>query len=107
METTPINILELSEVQLVEYIREFNDFTEREVRELMCNFEYDRIEGSDRRWSKEVTVILHIADSYFSITYDKGLTECQEDYFDTTSLTEVEPYEETIIMLKWRKKNGN
>lgn len=49
-----------------------------------CLLEYAYIgdvisEGEDRRWSRTMESIVKIKDRYFKITWEKGLTEMQED----------------------------
>lgn len=77
------------------------DFTERELSEL-TEREVDREEGENRRWSRSVGVIIKIHDKYFSIDYEEGLTEYQENIYDNQPV-EVERVEETktITVVNW------
>lgn len=40
------------------------------------------IQGEDRRWTRNVSSILQVADELFRIDWEQGLTECQEDEFN-------------------------
>ncbi len=82
------------------------NFTESELAYLV--YEYDRfdfIKGDDRRWSSYCQTILKIEDRYFLIGFDKGLTENQEDYFDSQPVeVELKETEKTIIERDYIKK---
>jgi hypothetical protein len=58
------------------------NFTEDELSELAMEFkQFDLIKGEYRRWSRTMETILNIKDKYFSIKWESGLTERQEDEF--------------------------
>jgi len=54
--------------------------TESELRELI-EFEIDRIEGDNRRWSQSIESIVKLKDRTFSLEWERGLTECQENEY--------------------------
>lgn len=77
--------------------------TEDEIKELLFDgYVVEEIEGDSGRWEKSMTSIVQIKDRYFSINWQKGLTEMQEDSFPELSPEEVESYEETVVVKKWR-----
>lgn len=100
--------------QIIEYMLEGKPIPEHEIR-CLC-YEYypcddpnlvvaARIEEEDRRWSRCVKIIFKVnGERYFRIYYDKGLTECQEDYFEEQVAVEVEPKTRTIVETYWEKK---
>ena len=50
----------------------------------------DYINGDEGRWSRYIIVIYEINGSYYSIYYYRGLTEYQEDEFDSQVASKVE-----------------
>lgn len=61
------------------------NLTDYELREIVFEDSIakviETIEGDDRRWVRDMQTIVQIKDRYFSIYWDKALTECQEHYF--------------------------
>lgn len=77
--------------------------TEKEIRTLvLCGYAVEEIEHSVGRWERQVSSIVEIKDRYFSINWSEGLTEIQENSFDDFYPEEVESYEETVVVKKWR-----
>lgn len=86
------------------------ELTEEEVR-LIVYEEYN--EGlltqvateviDKRRWHDEIQVILQVQETekYYAIYYSAGLTECQEDEFESQVAEEVKPY--VVNKIEWRK----
>lgn len=62
-------------------------FSDDELLELVFEYSDDNIELSEGRWSKRMQSIIKVEDRYFSIEWEKGLTENQEHYFNN------QPYE--------------
>lgn len=58
-----------------------NDFSENELNILATEYAKTIISHESRRWVREMQSILKIKDKYFSITWDQGLTEMQENEF--------------------------
>ena len=50
----------------------------------------DYIGGDEGRWTRYITVVYEINNSYYSIYYYKGLTECQENEFENQVANKVE-----------------
>ena len=67
--------------------------SEDELEELLI-YEVDRITGENGRWSRCVGSILHIGDRYFELNWEEGLTEYQDNMFDSQP-EEVIPVERT------------
>ena len=76
--------------------------TEKEVRELIWNYDYERIEGENRRWARWVYVIVKLKDRYFRVGFDEGLTEMQpNEYY--TDIVEVKPVATVKTIINWEK----
>ena len=75
-----------------------------DIYELLWDYKIETIEGESHRWQREITTIVKLGDRYFAIPWKRGLTERQEDDIENSYPYEVEPYEETIIVTKWRPK---
>lgn len=54
-------------------------FEDWELCDLCCEYEYEREDGYDGRWTREVTTIIKLDDRFFSIDWQEGLTEMQDD----------------------------
>ena len=63
----------------------------------------DRIGGYEERWYRYITVVYEINGSYYSIYYYKGLTEYQEDEFESQVADEVE--KRPVTTYEWIKVN--
>lgn len=76
--------------------------TEKEVRELIWNYDYERIEGESRRWNRWVDVIIKLKDRYFRVGFDEGLTEMQpNEYY--TDIVEVKPVATVKTVINWEE----
>lgn len=81
--------------------------TEREIKELVWDYEVDREEGDNRRWTRSVTSIVRLCDRYFSIDWEQGLTECQEnEYYNQPYEVVKHTYEKTITVTEWVAVEG-
>lgn len=91
-----------------EFITKFDNkegFTEDELEKIIYEGieEYEFIKtarGEDHRWQREMTEIFRIGDRYFAIDWMKGLTEYQDDAFDSQPY-EVKPVEKTVIVTEY------
>lgn len=70
------------EERLALKVKNGEDLNERELRDLNNYFEvvYEE-EGEPRRWSKYMTTVIKVDDELYCYTWDKGLTENQENEF--------------------------
>lgn len=80
------------------------ELTSEEVEKLVLEYEYDLIEGEDRRWSRTNETIIEIDGRYFSVEWEKGLTEYQENEYYSQVAVEVEKKERIITQTYWEKK---
>lgn len=69
---------------------------------------YDSIEvmyEEPGRWSQFTTEIIPIKDRFFAVSYDRGLTEMQENDYDFDgNIQEVEKYSVLKKVTSWRDK---
>ncbi len=87
--------------------------TEEEVEDAISEFgkeDYYDYDVCDR-WSIFVTTILKIPTAHeeyktFALSWSKGLTEYQENYYDSQIAQEVCETEKTVIMKIWETKEG-
>ena len=76
--------------------------TKEEVRELIWDYDYERIEGESRRWNRWVDVIIKLKDRYFRVGFDEGLTEMQpNEYY--TDIVEVKPVATVKTVINWEE----
>lgn len=78
-------------------------FTEDEVKRVVFGEHEDykiitEIEGEARRWSQTNEVIVQNVNTnkMYSVQYEQGLTEMQDNYYEEQEASEVEPVTETI-----------
>lgn len=77
--------------------------TEKEIRELIWNYDYERIEGENRRWNRWVDVIIKLKDRYFRVGFDEGLTEMQPSEYYNTDIVEVKPVATVKTVINWEE----
>lgn len=82
--------------------------TAKQVEEIVYensdNFkQIEVIEGEDGRWSATDTVIFQDLETslYYTLYYERGLTENQEDSFGGQTAKNVVQIEETVVIKKW------
>jgi hypothetical protein len=69
---------------LLDKILAGEELTEQRLKDLVheCN-EVDREVGENRRWTRTIESVIKLADMYFMVSWEQGLTENQEDsYFE-------------------------
>ena len=78
--------------------------TTRELQTLVFDFERDRMDGHNRRWTRSVTTIVELKGRFFSIDWEEGLTECQEnEFYNQPKEVKKHTYEKTITVTEWVK----
>lgn len=78
------------------------ELTSDEVERAVYNIDRVKtIEGEDRRWLKTCEVILKVEGKLYSLEYEKGLTECQENQYSSQIAVEVEEVEENVKVKKF------
>ena len=77
------------------------NFTEDEIKD-MAYEEFGNYvttaEGETDRWYQEVETIFEVGDRLFAVSWDRGLTEQQENDFDDAEVYEVERKEKVIFI---------
>lgn len=82
-------------------------FTEEELEDLAwCDVDADvemitQEAGEQHRWTQDVSTIFEFEGKYYSLDWDKGLTECQENGFYTQPY-QVEKEVKTIEVTNWK-----
>lgn len=87
-----------------EFLQRYNsgksNFTKDEI-EKMAYGEFGNyittVEGNTRRWVQEVETIFEVGSRLFAISWDRGLTEQQENDFDYAEIYEVKRKERVIF----------
>ncbi len=88
--------------ELLKKIDSGEELTRSELCDIIFEFEIEREDGDNRRWSRSVITISKIGDRYFSTTWEEGLTECQEnEYYYQPVEVEKKTYEKTITVNEW------
>lgn len=83
----------------IKILQGYKEFTEHQLQELVYEYEFDTIQGEDRRWQRSMETIVKVEDKYFQIDWEQGLTENQEDSFFTQPY-EVERTEKEVTETK-------
>ena len=95
---------EAFEKEMLEKIDNGDNLTEKELSRLVCDFEIDREEGHNRRWTRSVKTIVRLGKRYFAIDWEEGLTECQEnEFYHQPYEVWKNTYEKTITVTEWIK----
>lgn len=86
---------------MVKKITDGEKLTEKELSAIR-DFEIDREEGENRRWTRTVTSILQMCDRYFALEWEEGLTECQEnEFYNQPYEVMKKTYEKTVTITEW------
>lgn len=76
------------------------DFTEDEIEKMayggLGNY-VDKIGGECDRWTQDMETIFEVNGRFFAVSWLRGLTEMQENYFDDAEVYEVEKKEKVIF----------
>ena len=91
------------EVEMLAKIDSDKDLTENDLKNLIFEYEeVDKEEGENRRWVRAITSIIKIGERFFSLAWEQGLTECQENEFYYQPVeVKADTYEKTIVVTKW------
>lgn len=85
--------------------RIYNNYDEEVAKELIWgDFTVEQNSIDARIWAETIETIVKITNKYFRLYWKKGLTELQENEFDS-NIEEVYPEHttKTIEFIKWRK----
>ena len=89
---------------LLEKIDKGEKLNESEIQDLI-EYEFERKHGENRRWIRTVTSIIELGDRYFSINWEEGFTEYQENmYYNQPIEVEKKTYPKTITVTEWIPK---
>lgn len=82
-------------------------FSEQEISDAIWDFyQVEEIEHGHRRWTADMTTIVQVADRYFKINWERGLTEYQENcYYNQPVEVVPHEYEKTITVRDWIEVN--
>jgi hypothetical protein len=101
--------MEKSKDSIVDKILTGKCLTDEEVEFIvdcgLSEYSFSEEEGESSRWEQSMTTILKINDRYFAIDWERGLTEMQENYYDSQIAKEVIPVTKTITVTEWKEKN--
>lgn len=79
------------------------DLSEEEIETLLWETDEVSVEmGEPHRWNTPVSTVIEVLGRYFQINWWRGNTEYQMDIYSEQPY-EVEPYEETITITKYRR----
>lgn len=88
---------------MVKKIDNKEPLTEHELRNLVYEFDVDTEYGDNRRWSRTVTTIVELGGRFFSIDWEEGLTECQENEFYNQPIeVKKTTYEKIVTVTEWQ-----
>lgn len=97
---------EIREKYLKNKILNKKELTEVEVKDIIYqDTAIERVDSfscDESRWGILEKVIIKVNDKYFSLSYERGKTEMQEDYFWGQTAEEVVSKE--VVVTKWVKK---
>lgn len=95
------NLLNMKEKSLIDRLHAKDGmFDEDELKNLIDEYECDRVNGKNRRWTRTVSSIIKVENEYFSIDWEEGLTECQENSYMDQPVA-VKPVEKQITVTEW------
>lgn len=87
---------------MVKKIDSGEKLTERELSEVVYEYDVETEHGENRRWSRTNTTIVEMMGRFFSIDWEEGLTECQEnEFYEQPYEVEKHTYEKTITVTEW------
>lgn len=98
--------LDIKDKYLKDKILNKKELTETEVKEIIrkdCDIEWiESYPCDESRWGIIEKIIIKVNDRYFCLSYERGKTEMQDDYFWGQTAEEVVPKE--VVITKWVKK---
>ena len=76
--------------------------SEREIRDLINEYEIEEIAGDSGRWTRYMTTIIQVDGVFYSIDWQQGLTEMQCDaYLDQPVKVRKHTYQKMITVVEW------
>lgn len=87
---------------MVSKIENHDKLTREEISTLVYEYDVETNHGENRRWTRRNTTIVQLMCRYFSIDWEEGLTECQEnEFYDQPIEVSKKTYEKTITVTEW------
>jgi hypothetical protein len=81
------------------------ELTSDELSELVYGYDVETNYDDNRRWTRTAHTIVKLADRYFEIEWEEGLTEYQENEFLEQPVEVVKhEYQKTITVVEWLAK---
>ncbi len=78
-------------------------FTAEQVEEYVFEHDIETMQGETRRWSRTNTTIVKRDGKFYSLYWECGSTEMQDNTYDEQDAPEVEKVKKTVIMEEWVK----
>lgn len=76
--------------------------TEEEIEQLTCSdYVIDSVNNETRRWTVNKDSIVQLGGRTFSIYWDQGLTEYQENHYESQVPVEVKQITKTVEVKEW------
>ena len=93
----------MDEQEIIDKIKNKEKFTEREIRNLLWDFEQVwQEEGENRRWTRSVSTVVKVGEYFIMINWEEGLTECQEnEFWKQPYFVKQHKYTKTIEVEEW------
>lgn len=93
------NEIELTIEELLDKAINGEKLTEQEWKMVVSyveDNEIDEVEGKTRRWTRRCVIIFPYKEKIYGVSYDVGLTECQDNDYAYCSIGEVRKVTRTI-----------
>lgn len=82
-----------------------DELTRKELSTLVYEYGIETEHGDNRRWTRTNTTIVNLMNRHFSIDWEEGLTECQEnEFYNQPVEVRQKTYEKTITVTEWVPK---
>ena len=95
------NCLDDEEKKILTKIDSGEKLSEKELK-FLVEYEIERHAGENRRWTRSIESIVEIGGRHFSVDWEEGLTECQEnEFYEQPVEVEMHEYEKTITVREW------
>lgn len=93
----------MTEQDFLERFDKGKTFSEHELKDICFEFEQaDEIEGGSGRWNAHMETVVKAGARFFSINWERGLTECQENYWQYQPVeVDKHVYQKTITVTEW------
>lgn len=91
--------IELTIEELLDKAIDGEKLTEQEWKKVVSyaeDKEIDEVEGKTRRWTRLRIIIFPYKEKLYGVSYDVGLTECQDNDYAGCSIGEVRKVTRTI-----------